>query len=344
MTLSERQERILKVLVEEYLTTGRPVGSGTVLDHSHLNISSATIRNELVVLEEIGLILQLHISGGRIPTSEGYRYYVGYLLPTPLLSNDDQMTIRHQFHQAQTELSEWLNLATAVISHRAHNVALITSPRADTRFKHIELIEAQTHTVLIIVVLADGTVKQEMMAVDESVSRESLRDYADYLNQRWRGPIELSEMRRSSRNLPEHLTLYADVAMRLVDRAGSSRVQVFHHGLGEMLSRPEFASNAQPNLAAGERLRRVVDFLQQGLAMEVLLSQMALENGVQVVIGGETPLEELEDYALVVGRYGGHHDGTGVLGVLGPTRMDYGGAISLVRYMTELMTDLVFGR
>ena len=121
-------------------------------------------------------------------------------------------------------------------------------------------------------------------------------------------------------------------------------MQVYHEGLGEMLSRPDFSGATYPNLAGGERLRRVVDFLQQGIAMEDLLSMMAMEEGVQVVIGGEAPLSDLEDYSIVVGRYGGVTEGSGMLGVLGPTRMEYGRAISLVRYMTELMTDLVFGR
>jgi heat-inducible transcriptional repressor len=330
--------------VEDYVGTGRPVGSGAVLEHSGLNVSSATIRNELALLEDLGLVLQLHTSGGRIPTTSGYRYYIGHLLPTPIMSDDDQVTIRHQFHQAHTELDEWLKLATAVLAHRAHNVALITSPRVAVWFKHVELVEAQAHTVLTIVVLADGTVRQELMAIDDAPSQSELRSYADILNRAWVGEIGLPEMQRRAQRLPAHLLPFADAVLRLVRRAEEGRLQVYHQGLGEMLSRPEFSPTAQPNLAVGERLRRVVDFLQQGLAMEDLLSMMAMESGVQVVIGGESPLQELEDYALVVGRYGGITDGTGVLGLLGPARMDYGGAISLVRYMTELMSDLVLGR
>lgn len=345
LRIPERQERILKALVDDYVTTGRPVGSAAVLDSSHLNVSSATIRSELASLEDSGMVLQLHISGGRVPTTTGYRYYVEHLLPSAQMPDQDQITIRHQFHQAHTEVDEWLRLAAAVIAHRAHNVALITPPRVEElRFKHVELVQSQAHTVLTIAVLADGTVLQEIMATDESYSQDELRGQADLLNRAFEGTRSVVEMEQQIAILPEHVRSHAAAVVRLIQRAGEKRLQVHHQGLGEMLSRPEFSANAQPNLAVGDRLRRVVDFLQQGLAMEDLLALMAMEDGVQVVIGGEAPLGELQDYALVLGRYGGIVEGSGVLGVLGPTRMDYGRAISLVRYMTELMTDLVFGR
>jgi heat-inducible transcriptional repressor len=345
MRLSDRQEQIIRAVVEEYISAGRPAGSSTVLQRSGLNVSAATIRNEVAALEDQGLLLQLHTSGGRVPTTLGYRYYIEHLLPASQLSDEDQVTIRHQFYQAHTELDEWMKLAAAVIAHRAHNVALITRPRPDeVRLKHIELIESQPHSVLVIVVLADGTVLQEMVSTDKAVSQDQLRSHADALNACLGGSRSGYEIEQRIWTLPEGIRLYSDTIARLLRRAGEKRMQVYHEGLGEMLSRPDFSGATYPNLSGGERLRRVVDFLQQGIAMEDLLSMMAMEEGVQVVIGGEAPLSDLEDYSIVVGRYGGVTEGSGMLGVLGPTRMEYGRAISLVRYMTELMTDLVFGR
>lgn len=344
MNLSERQERILKVLVEDYVYSGRPIGSSTLLNHSVLNVSSATIRHELAILEDLGLVLQLHTSGGRVPTTPGYRYYVEHLLPTPALSGDDQITIRHQFHQAQAEPAQWMRLAAAVLSHRAHTVALVTSPHVEgPRFKRVELIEAQPHTVLVVVLLTDGGLIQELMSSDLRLSQEELRGHADTLNEVLAGASDVADIERQVNKLPEGLRPFAATVVGILKRADDRRLEIYHQGLGEMLGRSEYSSTGWPNLATGERLRRVVDFLQSGLAMEDLLSLMALESGVQVVIGGESPLQELEDYAIVMGRYGAPTEGRGVLGVLGPTRMDYGQAISLVRYITELMTDLVFG-
>jgi heat-inducible transcriptional repressor len=343
--LTERQERILKILVEDYVETGRPIGSATLLNHSSLNVSSATIRSELAGLEEAGLVLQLHTSGGRVPTTRGYRYFIEHLLPTPSLSGDDQITIRHQFHQAHGDRAEWLKLAAAVLAHRAHTVALVTSPRTDgPRLRRVELVEASPHSALIVAVLSDGTVLQETMSIESAVSQDQLRGIADDLNRHLAGASAVTQIEGQLAQVPEALRPFALVVGNLLNRSAQRRLEVYHEGLGDMLRRPEFSGVAQTAMADGERIRRVVDFLQSGLTMEDLLSLMAMESGVQVVIGGESPLQQLEDYAMVVGRYGASQEGSGVLGLLGPTRMDFGQAISLVRYMTELMTDLVFGR
>lgn len=344
MNLTERQEIVLRTLVEDYVTSGHPVASETLLERSGLNVSSATIRSELSLLEDLGLAMQLHVSGGRIPTTTGYRYYIEHLLPTSTLTDDDQVTIRHQFHQSHSELEEWLKLAAAVMAHRARNVALVTSPRLEeVGFKRVELVESAPHTALIILVLRDGSVLQEAMSTEETLSQDELRRHADVFNGAFGQGSSINDLHRIAHRLPEPLRPYGDEIVRMLSRARERRLQIYHQGLGEMLTRPEFSPNAHPNLAVGERLRRVVDFLQQGLAMEDLLSVVAMENGVQVLIGGEAPLLELEDYSMVVGRYGAGSEGSGVLGVLGPQRMDYGRAISLVRYMSELMSDVVFG-
>jgi len=342
--LTERQERILKILVEDYVYSGRPIASQAVLERSSLNVSSATIRNELAFLEDQGLVLQLHTSGGRIPTTKGYRYFIEFLLPTPGLSGDDQITIRHQFHQAQGDVAEWLKLAAAVLAHRAHTVALVTSPKSDgPTLRRVELVEATSHVALVVVVFADGSVAQETLATDREVTQDQLRGIADELNRQFAGSAHAPTLQQKLPNLPDDARPFAEVVIRVLERSSHRRLEVYHEGLGEMLRRPDFSTVPQASPVDAERIRRVVDFLQSGLAMEDLLSLMAMESGVQVMIGGDSPLQDLEDYAMVVGRYGADSSG-GILGVLGPTRMDYGQAISLVRYMTELMSDLVFRR
>ncbi|HZT97118.1 MAG TPA: heat-inducible transcriptional repressor HrcA [Chloroflexota bacterium] len=343
MSLSERQSRILAALVEVYVTSGRPMGSSAILLHSGLVVSSATVRSELALLEDMGYVAQLHTSGGRIPTTRGYRYYVEHLLPMTPLSERDQLTIRHQFHQAEMEIEESLKLAAAVMARRAHNVALVTSPRVQgSGFKHVELIEAHPQGVLVVVVLADGTAVQETVAAPWIQPQEMLRGYADLLNSVFPQGARARTIQRRTADLPPELQPYAHAVIRLMGRAQEGRRAVFHEGLSEMLSRRDFSSRAG-GLGAAERLKRVVDFLEQGLPMDDLLSVLAMENGIHVLIGGEPPLDELEDYSIVVGSYGGGGERSGVLGLLGPTPMEYGGAISLVRYMSELMTDLMVG-
>jgi heat-inducible transcriptional repressor len=330
-------------MVEEYVASAKPISSAAVLERSALNVSSATIRNELADLEELGLVVQLHTSGGRMPTSLGYRYYIERLLPAPDLSNDEQVTIRHQFYQARTEIDEWLRLAAAVIAHRVHNVAVITPPRAiEVRCKHVEFIAVQDHMALVIVVLTDGSVVQEFEPQEVITSQEDLSVAADLVNRAFYN-LSASQAETAAQKLPPRLGSLAAAVVGLVRRASERRRQVYHEGLTEMLRQPEFMSARHSMVPASERLRRVIEFLQQGLAMEDLLTLLAMEQGVQVVIGGEQPLSTLHDYSMVVGRYGGDTEGSGVLGVLGPTRMEYGRAISLVRYMSDLMTDLLLG-
>jgi heat-inducible transcriptional repressor len=341
MKLTDRQERILQTVVDEYTATARPISSHTVLQRLRLNISSATIRNELALLEDLGLLMHLHTSGGRIPTALGYRYYIEHLLLPPDLPVDEQITIRHQFYQAQTELEEWLKLAAAIMARRARNVALITAPRfSDVRLKHIELVQVQPRVVLVLVVLTDGSVLQEIVTLDNAVTQEALSADADLANSLLQD-LSAAQIEARIDTLPPHIRLVAHVAAKLLQRAVERSGQVYHEGLLEMLLQPEFAATRQPHVAAGERLRRIIEFLQRDVATDNLLALIDLESGIQVVLGGEEPLSELRDYSMVIGRYGDEHAVSGVLGVLGPIRMEYGRAIAVVQYMSNLMTDLL---
>src|SRR5947209_11528791 len=175
MQLTERQEQILKAIVELYVGTAHPVGSVAIASVGGLAVSSATVRNEMGVLEEQGYIRQLHTSGGRVPTNAGYRYYVERLMERTRLANSEASTIRHQFHQAHMELQEWLKLAATVMAYRMHTVGLITAPKlTEVRLRHLEVIAIQHSIVLLIVVLQDGTVVQEMFTLAESRPQEEL--------------------------------------------------------------------------------------------------------------------------------------------------------------------------
>src|SRR5438270_10577837 len=166
MPLTERQEQILKTIVELYITSAHPVGSAAVLARSGLAVSTATVRNEMALLEETGYIRQLHTSGGRVPTNSGYRYYVERLMQPGRLTGSEARTIQHQFQQSHSELQEWLQLAASILARRIHNVGLITAPKStEVRLRHLELISIQSGLALVLVVLQDGMVLQEMVTL-----------------------------------------------------------------------------------------------------------------------------------------------------------------------------------
>jgi heat-inducible transcriptional repressor len=341
--LSERQERILRVIVEQYTSSAHPVGSAAIASIGNLGVSSATIRNEMAHLEELGYIRHLHTSGGRVPTHAGYRYYVQKLMEPGHLSSSDAVTIRHQFHQAHMELQEWFKLAANILAHRMRNVGLVTAPRStEVRLRHLEAISIQATIALLIVVLQDGTVLQEMMTLAEPHPQEQLSAMADQLSSRLRG-MTAQQIVGALVDLPTLHVTVGTVATHLLRRAESRDAQIFHAGLADMIRQPEFQETrlGEPISSLNARLRQIVDFLQQGVAIQRLLSELPADADVQVVIGSELGTEGLQDYSFVLGRYGDEEDATGFLGVAGPNRMEYSRAVALVRYMTNLMTDLM---
>jgi len=343
MPLSERQEQILKTIVETYVSTARPIGSHTVLSASGLPVSSATVRNDVAVLEDEGYVRQFHTSGGRIPTDAGYRYYVERLMgPIPLTSSE-AVTIRHQFHQAHTELQEWLKLAATIMAYRMHNVALITAPKAtEVRVRHLELLATQPLVALLIVVLQDGAVLQEMMTLPEPRTQEDLSAIADHLGTELRG-LTASGIETRAAVMPESVAAVAGLVSQLMRRGMAQHTQLYHAGLADMIRQPEFLGPrpGESMTMLNDRLRQMVEFLHHGIAVQRLLAGLPQASDVHIVIGSDMGADGLQDYSFVLGRYGQEDESSGFLGIIGPTRMEYPRAVALVRYMSELMTDLV---
>jgi heat-inducible transcriptional repressor len=340
--LTERQERILKAIVDTYIATARPVGSTAMVEKSGLNVSSATVRNEMAVLEEFGYLRHLHTSGGRVPTNLGYRYYVERLMDSGHLPSAEARTIRHQFHQAHTEVQEWLKLAATVMATRMHNVGLVTAPRSsDIRLRHLEVIGIQNTVALLIVVLQDGTILQEMLTLTEASSQEQLSALSDRLTRDLRG-LTAAQIQQRTSSLPSPDSYIGTMVGHLLRRGEEQHTQVYHAGLADMIRQPEFLQprTGETLQSTNERLRKMVEFLHQGIEVERLLSGVAHAHDVQVVIGSDAT-DELEDYSFVLGRYGDDAESIGFLGVIGPTRMEYPRAVALVRYMSTLMTDLM---
>jgi heat-inducible transcriptional repressor len=197
---------------------------------------------------------------------------------------------------------------------------------------------------LLIVVLQDGTILQEMMTLPEPRSQEDLSALADRLSQELRG-MTPAQVEARATELPPTGAAIAGMVTHLLRRAEQEHTQVYHAGLADLIKQPEFLGprHGESLTMLNERLRRMVDFLHQGYAVSQLLSGLPLATDVHVVIGGDTEGSGLQDYSFVLGRYGDRGDSRGYLGIVGPTRMEYPRAVALVRYMSELMTDLVQG-
>ena len=343
-----RQQTILAFVIREYVESAKPVSSKALVEKYGLDFSPATIRAEFARLEDLGYLTHLHTSAGRQPTDAGYRYFVQRLMGEVELPINEQRTIAHQFHQSRLDLTQWMQLAASVLArsaimsrpdgtHSTALVALVTPPHArQARLKHIQLISTQGRLVLLIVVLQDGSVKQEMLTLAEPLSQETLSEASTRLNAEY---TSLSNGELTARRSTLDDTLGAEVIGVVADvmrRADAwAATEVYRDGLTEVLKLPEYEGREM-----AEALLSVLE--EQSLLEEVLTrAPGSTIGGVQVVIGGESGWAELRDFSMVLTRYGVTDYATGTLGVLGPTRMPYGRAVSTVRYVSQLLTDLV---
>jgi heat-inducible transcriptional repressor len=307
-----------------------------------LNVSSATVRSELAALEELGYLTHLHTSDGRVPTDAGYRYFVENLMDRTPLSPTEQRTIRHQFYQVRSELDQWIQLAGAVLARTAQNVSVVTPPRSyQSRFKHLELIAIHDAMVLLVLVLHDGTIRQQTLTLEITRGQEELSRSAGRINERCHdAPVaRIEELLQFERAQPKPafdeferqvLELIARAMRQLEEQLNE---QIHSDGLIEILNRREFEDIA--------RVRHVLEILQSGKGLGSLIPQALASSGVQVVIGGEHGHNEMREYSVVLSRYGITGEVEGVLGVIGPTRMPYPRTISTVRYISTVMSDLL---
>jgi len=335
--LSSRQQMILSLVVREYVSTAAPVGSKGLADKFKLGVSSATIRNDLARLEELGFLTHPHTSAGRLPTEAGYRYFVERLMGEAKLPLEEERMIAHQFHQVQQDVEQWVKLAAAVLARTSRSAALITAPQATrARFKHVQLISTHGPMVLLILVLQDGSVKQEMLTLAQTLAQDALDEVSRRLSNACEN-LSAEGINALRPTLPVFEAEIAGVVADILQQAEARTANpVYRDGLAQVLKQPEFERREE-----SETLLRVME--EHSSLLEDVLANALNPNvgGVQVVIGGEGRWRELRDCSLVLARYGVPDYAIGALGVLGPMRMPYNRTISTVRYVADLMSDLV---
>lgn len=329
--LSARQEKILRLVVRSYIEHGIPLGSNTLVTDYDLDVSSATVRNELAALGELGYLMQLHTSAGRIPTELGYRYFVQKLLGEFHLPLYERQMIRHQFHQARLDLNQWMRLAAAILSRTSLGASFVTSPNLiNNRFKHVQLISTQGRMVLMILVLYGGDIKQQMLTLAEPMSQARLSAAADRLNTLFEN-LTKDDIKRKLNQLE---SLEYDVTLLILDsisRANDRTISdIYRDGLS--------------NIVDDEGTRQAVRVLEERTLLASVLSetQVSSDSGVQVVIGGDGRWEELKECTLILSRYGVPDQFSGTVAVIGPTRMPYGRNVAAVRYVADLMSGFLY--
>lgn len=335
--LTDRQKTILMLVVRDYIETAQPVGSMHLVDHYRLDMSSATIRNEMAALTELGYLRQPHTSAGRVPSEEGYRFFVSHTMHQAELPETVQNTISHQFHQSRADVEQWMILAASVLANQSQAVSLVTAPHAEKSwFKHVELISTQGRQILMVLVMLGGEVSQQILTLAEPVSQERLSKAALRINQSFQGRTvdEISLLPTHSDAL--EVDIIALITQDMRRAAGRVSGNLYYDGLNNVLAESEFN--------VSDDARRALRLFDERSSLPELLSRTVLNSGpgsVQVLIGGEGTWEELRQCSMVLARYGVAGHVTGMLGVLGPMRMSYSKNIPTVRYVASLLSELV---
>ena len=333
-SLTRRQEKTLALVVKQYVETAVPVGSESLRKHGLADVSSATIRNELAELEERGYLSHPHTSAGRVPTEKGYRYFVESLMEEFELPPVEQRMIRHQFHQVTLDVDQWMRLAAAVLAHASHSAALVTAPQSTRcRFKNLQLVSISEQVALLVFVLQDGTVKQQMLALTQPMPQEELLRISNRLSDHYNG-LSAEQIRTLSMPLSAFESGVVNIVVGLMQHIDQrSSHEIYRDGILDILRQPEFS--------AIERMQTLLEMLEQRNSLEDMLSDWAPARGVQVVIGGESQRDNMSEYSMVLSRYGLPGEASGVIGVLGPVRMQYARTIGVVRYVSTLLDDLM---
>ncbi|MDF1519814.1 MAG: heat-inducible transcriptional repressor HrcA [Brevefilum sp.] len=337
MQLTDRQKLILTLIIHEHIRTAQPVGSKSLVEKYNLAMSSATVRNEMSALTDYELLRQPHTSAGRVPTEEGYRFFVGNLVQKSGLPTNTRRTITHQFYQSRQDIEQWLRLAASVLANQSQAASLVTAPHAEKAiFKHLELIATRGRQVLMVLVLMGGEIRQQFISLSEPVSQDRLSVIAAQIsNMCTRCDVEkISRMRFQMDSLGKDILDILIAEMTLIEE--STTGEIYLDGMTNVLSEPEFAES--------DEARQALHILEERSLLENLLASTVMNTdvgGIQVLIGGEGTWQELRQCSIVLARYGDPNTLTGSIGVLGPIRMPYDRTISTVRFVANVLSDLV---
>lgn len=323
--------------MHEHIDTATPVGSKSLVKKYGLDLSSATVRNEMAVLTEAGLLRQPHTSAGRVPTETGYRYFVSQLMNETSLPPAIRATINHQFSQMTNDLQQWMRLAASVLSKRTKSASIITAPQAnEVQFKHLELIATHGRQVLAILVLEGGQIHQQILSMEEPISQEQLSVISKKMSHRLEGK-EAASLRVFFEPLSgaeKQVLDWIEDEMRRSEKLPTGEIII--DGLTNVLTEPEFSDSGEA--------RRALQMLEERSTIQELLAQTTLPDsigGVQVLIGKEGNWEDLRQFSIILSKYGSPGVASGTLGILGPMRMSYGRSISMVRFLSGLMSEFV---
>jgi heat-inducible transcriptional repressor len=327
--LDDRKAAILRAVVEEYIETAQPVGSGHVASSSGLSVSAATIRNEMGALERDGFLHQPHTSAGRVPTDKGYRFYVDNLVPADL-QTDDAERVRDFFDRAHGEIEWMLGQTSGLLANLTDCAAVVLGPPYDaSEVRSVQLVPLTERIVLVVVVLANGVVEKHTIELAEPIAEDDVTKAQAHLATHAHGKAT-SALTAAATTGDKSVDRLVKAALDLM--GGDTQIHDAEHVFVEGASRVASAFDAV------ETVREILGILEQQFVVVSLLRDV-MSRGLSVAIGTETGMTPLAECALVVSPYEIGGVAAGTIGVLGPTRMDYPQALAAVAVVSQRLSD-----
>lgn len=334
--LGYRARRILSAVVSEYIATGEPVGSRRLSKRYGLNLSPATIRNELSDLEEAGCLLQPHTSAGRVPSELGFRIFIDALAQLRDVATEDRVAILERMGQLRPGVDDVVREAGRLLASLAGAAALMTRPRTDVEaIRELRFMPLRDRTLLAVIVTKSGTIQNRIVEVSEPISESELERIHNILNELVRDRT-LADARAQLMTLMQTERGEYDVLKRrakemLEGAAAAEDRDVIIEGQGVLFDRPEFANS--------EKIRGFVRAFEEKQHLLELLEQTMVAGGVQVLVGSETNLAQVPDVGMISAQYKTSGVQAGTVGIIGPTRMDYAKLMPLVAFTADVVGD-----
>ncbi|MCP3030367.1 heat-inducible transcriptional repressor HrcA [Halobacillus sp. A1] len=337
--LTDRQLLILQVIIDDFILTAQPVGSRSISKKDEITHSSATIRNEMADLEELGFLEKTHSSSGRVPSEKGYRFYVDHLLSPLRLSNQELTTIRQAFKDRMMEFERVVQKSAGILSELTNYTSIILGPEIfETKLKQLQIVPLNDQSAIAILVTDTGHVEHRAFNIPVEIDHSQLEKMVNILNDRLRGvPLvklyeklqtEIYDLIEIHTDQHEHAYSYLQAA--LLDE---HQTKLYIGGKTNILMQPEFKDL--------DKVRSLYAIIEKENEMADLLRSD--EQGVHVRIGHENPFDAMQNCSLITARYTLGNEQAGTIALLGPTRMEYNRVISLINVLSKQMTETFRG-
>lgn len=335
--LDERKLKILKAIIQNYLDTGEPVGSRTISKYTDLNLSSATIRNEMSDLEELDLIIQPHTSAGRIPTDKGYRLYVDILLNDKVQEVNEMKSI---LIEKADRLENLLQQVAKLLAVNTNYTTMVTTPQYKKKVKFIQLTEIDENQMLAVLVFEGNIIKNKIIPVSTPLNKETILKLNIILNTFLQGldlaEINLPVITKMKEQAGDYQTIVNDILEAIMHAVSESDdYEIYTSGATNILKYPELSDRDKVSelLYTLEEKKMLTEIIQDKIDDE--------ENrGIQVYIGSETPIESMKDCSVVTATYEIEEGVYGKVGIIGPKRMDYERVVSTLQTLMVQLDDI----